>query len=430
MANLAFSLERRQESTLLPGALAHGHVVVARVQTAGELGAALAAREIELAVVSATRLRLTGQLVAAAHAAGTRLVVLAESDDERAVAAAAGCGEVLPEPGSWGELEQLLANRAVPVAGDGGASRAGHASVIAVWGPTGAPGRTSLAISIAAELADLGHDVALLDADTYGGSVAIWLGLLDETPGFAAACRLAGNEALTRPEFDRVAQYVPLRRGALAVLTGVARASRWPELGSERVTRTIDSVAGWFDHVVIDAGFNLETDEEIASDFLAPRRNAATLAALERATQLVSVGLGDPIGLSRLMRLQPEARTAAPGARHTVVVNRVRPGPIGSPPESRLTHALHRFAGITPAAHVPDDPAAFDAALLQGVPLVRAAPRSAARTAIRALVEGELLGLEPVRSRRARRRDARTVTAQVGAAASAATLDLRRVNPQ
>jgi len=436
MAQLALSLDRRAEDALLPGALEAGHAVVARVQTAGELSTVLAAHEIDLAVVSATRSRLTPELRAAAAATGTRLVVLATTADEREVATRAGAPEVVPEAASWGELERLLAERAVPAEALPGAGEAvREASVIAVWGPTGAPGRTSLAIQLAAELALLGGSIALVDADSYGGAVAPWLGLLDETPGFAAACRLAGNGALTRGEFDRVAQYVPTPRGALAVLTGIARPSRWPELTSERVAGVLDAVAGWFDHVVVDVGFNLEADEEIASDLFAPRRNAATLTVLEKATRVVAVGLADPLGLSRLLRGHAEVRAAAPRAAHTLVVNRVRSSVLGSGPERQIAGALERFGGVTPAALIPDDPRAFDAAMLAAAPLAAAAPRSPAREAIGELVRGTLLGL-PATAQPPRRRSARGRRAHTAAVAPAprrpmpANVDWSGVDPQ
>src|SRR3954447_4820088 len=60
---------------------------------------------------------------------------------------------------------------AVPVAGDG--------RVVAVWGPTGAPGRSTVAVALASELAQLGVSALLVDADVYGGVVAQLLGLLD-----------------------------------------------------------------------------------------------------------------------------------------------------------------------------------------------------------------------------------------------------------
>lgn len=69
--------------------------------------------------------------------------------------------------------------------------------VVAVWGPGGAPGRTTLAVAIASELARRDCGVRLLDADPYGGGVAQHLGILDEVSGLLSAARLAGAGELS-----------------------------------------------------------------------------------------------------------------------------------------------------------------------------------------------------------------------------------------
>src|SRR4029453_12991860 len=84
-----------------------------------------------------------------------------------------------------------------------------HATVgrlVAVWGPTGAPGRTTIAVNLAAEAALLGRSALLADADTYGGAVAQVLGLLDEAPGLAGAARSANNGQLDLPALARHAR--------------------------------------------------------------------------------------------------------------------------------------------------------------------------------------------------------------------------------
>jgi Mrp family chromosome partitioning ATPase len=48
----------------------------------------------------------------------------------------------------------------------------GNGRVIAVWGPKGAPGRTTVALNLAFEAAPLAGETLLVDADTYGGSIA------------------------------------------------------------------------------------------------------------------------------------------------------------------------------------------------------------------------------------------------------------------
>jgi hypothetical protein len=48
----------------------------------------------------------------------------------------------------------------------------GRRAVVAVWGPKGGPGRTTVAVNLAFEAAAAGGEVLLVDADTYGGAVA------------------------------------------------------------------------------------------------------------------------------------------------------------------------------------------------------------------------------------------------------------------
>lgn len=263
-----------------------------------------------------------------------------------------------------------------------------HPRVIVVWGPAGAPGRTTLAIGLAAELAARGRAVCLIDADTYGGTVAPALGLLDEAPGFAAACRLAGSESLTMVELDRVAQQAGGDGGApFAVLTGIGRPHRWPELSTGRVTAVLDRARRWREVIVVDAGFNLETDEEVSSDLAAPRRNAATVAALRSADQVVAVGGGDPIGLARLLRSHGELLEVAEGARVRVVINRVRASVLGIDPRGQVRQTLERFAGIRDAVLIENDPDAADLALLTARPVTTAAPRSALSRGIAELAD-------------------------------------------
>ena len=64
--------------------------------------------------------------------------------------------------------------------------------VIAVWGPAGAPGRTTVATGLAAELARRRLRTVLVDADPYGGAVAQQLGILDEVSGLLSAARRGG----------------------------------------------------------------------------------------------------------------------------------------------------------------------------------------------------------------------------------------------
>ena len=77
----------------------------------------------------------------------------------------------------------------------------------------------------------------LVDADTYGGCVAQTLGLLDEAPGIAAACRAADQGLLDLPALSRIApEVVP----GLRVLTGLPKAERWPEVRAAALERVLE----------------------------------------------------------------------------------------------------------------------------------------------------------------------------------------------
>jgi MinD-like ATPase involved in chromosome partitioning or flagellar assembly len=257
----------------------------------------------------------------------------------------------------------------------------GH--VVAVWGPTGAPGRTTVAIDLAAELAATGEDVVLVDADVYGGTIAAALGILDDGAGFASACRLANAGRLDARALASLARSVGTR---LRVLTGIARADRWDEMRPSAVAAVLALTQTIGSYVVLDCGFCLEEDEELSYDTAAPRRNGATVTALRAADVVIAVGSGDPIGLQRLVRGLTQLRETVPGVDPVVVVNRVRSG-VAGPGESRrqITDALQRFANVTPDGFIPLDQAATDKSIAQGRTLAEAAPNSPVRQALAGL---------------------------------------------
>ncbi|RKS72583.1 MinD-like ATPase involved in chromosome partitioning or flagellar assembly [Motilibacter peucedani] len=280
--------------------------------------------------------------------------------------------------------------------GDGPAQEPGR--VVAVWGPVGAPGRSTVAVTLASEAARLGAESLLVDADPYGGVVSQLLGLLDEAPGLAAAARLAGSGGLDLPSLARVAPEVETR---LRVLTGIPRAQRWPELRPSALEEVFALSRSLAALTVVDTGFCLETDEEISFDVAAPRRNGATLTAIEQADTVVAVCAADAVGVQRFVRALGELREVVPGTDLRVVVNRVRRGPVGARPERQLADALERYAGVTDAVFVADDRDGVDAALLQGRTLAEAAAGSPVRPPLRALA-AELAGVAAPTGRRGR----------------------------
>jgi Flp pilus assembly CpaE family ATPase len=254
--------------------------------------------------------------------------------------------------------------------------------VVAVWGPTGAPGRTTIAVNLASELAAAGQPTLLIDADVYGGVVAQLLGVLEEAPGLAAAARMANNGSLD------VAALAGLCRSitpSLRVLTGITRADRWPELrigAIEIVLALARSIAAV---VVVDVGFCLEQDEELSNDTTAPRRNGATLAVLGQSDIVVAVAAADPVGLQRFVRGYGDLRELLGGVEPAVVVNKVRQRVVPGDPVAEIAAALHRYLGVGRIHAVPYDRGGLDAALASGRSLSEAAAGSPARKAIAAL---------------------------------------------
>ncbi|TCO26656.1 CobQ/CobB/MinD/ParA family nucleotide binding protein [Kribbella steppae] len=255
----------------------------------------------------------------------------------------------------------------------------GSGRMVAVWGPTGAPGRTTVAVGLACELAVKGVPTLLADADVYGGTVAQQLGMLDETSGLAAAARSAGSGSLDMAMLAKHARQVEPH---LLVLTGLSRADRWTELRPAAIESIWSTARMLAPLTVVDVGFCIETDEEISFDSLAPRRNGATLATLEEADEVIVVGTADPVGLTRLIRAIHELRAVVPSVSTRVVVNRIRSGSLGSSPADAIAEALGRYAGVEAAALLPFDQSAVDAAMSHGRSLAESAKSSKLRKSL------------------------------------------------
>ena len=399
----------------------HGVTVVRRCVDVAELLAAAATGTGQAALLSAELRRLDGAAVAGLTAAGVAVVGLVEPGDERATERLRqlGVSRVIPADSTPELIAQALREAvaggsptgrdvadpraALPVLGspaEPAGRPTGDGRVVAVWGPTGAPGRTTVAVGLADEAARLGVSTLLVDADVYGGVVAQVLGLLDESPGIAAAARQAGAGTLDVPTLARLAWSVHPR---LRVLTGLARADRWPELRPGTVATVLQEARRLAALTVLDCSFNVEEDEELSFDTVAPRRNGATLTVLEAADDVVCVSGADPVALQRTVRALAELREVLPGVQPSVVVNQLRRGPVPGDPRQEIAAAFERFTGQQVRAFLPADRRATDAALAAGRTLAEVAPGSELRLALRALA-AELADVpEPARRRRGRR---------------------------
>ncbi len=293
-----------------------------------------------------------------------------------------------PGDGPLGGLDALT---------DPGRPGEGAGRVVVVWGPAGAPGRTTVAAGLAAELARRRHRTVLVDADPYGGALAQQLGILDEVSGLLAAVRLAGSGELAE-HFGRVQRGVGAHLG---VVTGLPRPDRWVEVRPGVVQHLLE-VASRHGHVVVDTGFGLEDDP--GSDFgTRPGRNQMTLGALEVADEVVVVGNADPVGLSRLARGLVELREVTGGVPTRVVVNRMRPTLGWS--EKEVAAMVAGFARLSGLHFLPEDRAVVDRMLVAGRTLPEVGGDSALGRAVAAVAQALVpsVGAEPPARLRRRR---------------------------
>lgn len=244
---------------------------------------------------------------------------------------------------------------------------AGRGRLIAVWGPAGAPGRSTVALGLAAALAIPTSTTILVDADPYGGAIAQMLGILDEVSGLLAASRAANNgrASETSEHLYGIAE-------GLAVLTGLPRPDLWAQVRAGAAELVLQQLRRDADVSVIDCGFSLEQGD--AFDSGAPRRNQLTLQCLEAADEVIAVGRADPVGLTRLVRGLHDLESLIPSADISVVVNMTRAS-IGWT-DKEMAQTVERLTGRRPTAFLPLDQSAVDESLIAGRLLGEACPDS------------------------------------------------------
>ena len=287
-------------------------------------------------------------------------------------------------PPSFSPQPEAVGPAGAPATAHARAAAVGDAEpggLVVVWGPHGAPGRTTVAAALASGLTG---DTILVDADIEAPSLTQLLGLPEDSSALATAARLASRGRLDAETLDRI--LIPVSEGR-RLLTGLGRPGRWRELppaAMPEVWERCRRAAAW---TVVDvAGGRI--DDAVDDFTLEPGRGAVTADLLRSADVVVIVGAGDPIGVRRLLQLMDDLDgDLRPNGRVEVVVNRVRASAAGPSPQRAVREALARFGDLEDVVVLPDDAQTADRCLMEGRSVLEAAPGSPLGRALAELVD-------------------------------------------
>lgn len=245
---------------------------------------------------------------------------------------------------------------------------------IAVWGPNGSPGKSTLALNLADLLARQGKRVLLVDSDLVSPSLALQLGVDDKASGISAACKLAREANLDTEQLDRISVNVTGSSSSFSLLPGISGASRWPEITPSAIETILRVASNRFDVAIFDTASSLEP--ALHTDAAALSRNELTRHLVASVDHLLAVVGCDPVSMQRMLRQIADIQKFRAGQPLSLVVNRVRDSAFGANPEKQVAQLFSQLAKIEPSYFLYEDSAAHDAALRNGLPVRLAKRRS------------------------------------------------------
>ena len=261
------------------------------------------------------------------------------------LASAAGIANVIRDPE---DLSQWLVSLAIP---DGVSVLATAGQIIAVWGPAGSPGRSTLALCLAATLARRDQRVIAVDADSYAPSLAPLLGLHESRSGVQSLSRQARLETVEDKTLEACAVHYPLGGQSFSVVTGLNSPSQYVDCGSLAWSLALTTLRQAGHTLVVDlAAPLLQLPGETIGG---PMRNALTLATLGLADRVLAVANPTPLSILRLSRDWPRLTELAGAVEFDLCLNNAPANDQGYVDES--LHALWQFTGHDETTVFPRD---------------------------------------------------------------------------
>jgi Flp pilus assembly CpaE family ATPase len=269
-----------RERGLLEGLPGDGLVVADRCLDGTSLAERAGSTDLDVALASSDLHRLSATVLTAVREARLPLVLIADghdvsryatlahlvpasagvSDVSAALRAAVRRGPLYSAPAPATQTEDAGTQGPLP---DGDGDRP-QGRLIAVASAKGAPGKTTVAIGLAAALAERGRQVVLVDGDLWGGNVGAYLDLDPRRGLFALAYGKDAAPAEWAARLDDELQEGP----GFMVLGGIERPEQRSSISADVLTTAVAALRDGFENVVVDVGCAIAGAASPATDAL------------------------------------------------------------------------------------------------------------------------------------------------------------------
>ena len=353
---------RSDEAAWILELTGRGFTIVRRCVEATDVLAAASIDDHAALVIDMDTPRLSADIIAAVLRGDDRMIVAIGADAD-AVHRARAWGLPRVVEGLGADLIDRVAGELrtpgehVQTTGIEGASLPSAATtdtrrgLTVVYGPSGAPGRSTVALGLAEAWSQAGDRVCLVDADTIGPSLSLLVGMTEDVSGLLVASRYADQGALDARSLGTACRRLG---GRLWLLSGIGSAERWQQVRPRSLERVLAVCAANFDRVVIDTGPLLALpDHDDAVTAGGPRRDGTTMTALSMSRALVIVTQPEAVSMLRLTAELPALLKLVDHSHVTVVANRASRRDKHA--RSRVVEVLAESGIRLPVFTIPDD---------------------------------------------------------------------------
>jgi pilus assembly protein CpaE len=201
--------------------------------------------------------------------------------------------------------------------------------LVAVLGPKGGTGKTTIATNLAADLAIRGHETLLVDLDLQFGDVGVVLGVEPEHTIYDLATAGGTMDA------ERLRGFTGRSRDGVNVLLAPVRPDQADAVTAEHITAILDLARTTYDVVIVDTP---------------PAFTSGVIAAVDQADLIVMLGSFDLPGLKNMkVGMETLQMMDVPSARILPVLNRA------NTKVGLLVTDVTKVLGRAPEVAVPSD---------------------------------------------------------------------------